>query len=152
MLKVIQEESPWYANGLRFECTGCGKCCTGAPGYTWVNAEEIQNIADFLQLTVDEFSKKYLRRVKGRLSLLELPKTYDCIFLKDNKCQIYSVRPTQCRTYPWWPQNLKSEKDWEAAARFCEGIQPQAPLVLLEKIEEQKEIQEQTHAQSIPPL
>lgn len=145
MLKVIQDQSPWYNQGLRFECTGCGQCCTGAPGYTWVNKDEIQQIAQFLNLTVNEFSRQYLRRVKGRLSLLELPKTYDCIFLKDKKCQIYPVRPTQCKTYPWWPQNLKTEKEWQEAARFCEGIQPNAPVVSLETIEQQRIIQEQAN-------
>ena len=27
----------WYHLGLRFQCTGCGDCCTGAPGYVWIN-------------------------------------------------------------------------------------------------------------------
>ena len=34
-------QQPWYAGGLRFTCTGCGDCCTGAPGYVWVNQQEI---------------------------------------------------------------------------------------------------------------
>lgn len=142
MLKVIQDPSPWYSKGLNFECTGCGRCCTGSPGYIWVTEEEIQQIAQFLHLAVEEFSQRYLRRVKGRLSLLEMPKTYDCVFLKDKKCQIYPVRPTQCRTFPWWPRNLKSEKDWQEAARFCEGIQAKASLVPLEIIEQQRMLQE----------
>lgn len=142
MLIVIQDHSPWYAQGLNFKCTGCGQCCTGSPGYIWVNEEEIQHIARYLNLRIDEFSRRYLRRVKGRLSLLELPKSYDCIFLKDKKCQIYPVRPTQCRTYPWWPQHLTSEKEWREAASCCEGIQPEAPLVPLATIEEQRTIQE----------
>lgn len=143
MLKVIQDNSPWYAEGLPFECTGCGQCCTGAPGYVWVNEKEIQAIAEFLNLTEEEFFQQYLRHVKGRLSLIELSQTYDCIFLKDRKCQIYSVRPTQCRTFPWWPRNLKSEKEWQEAARFCEGICLNAPFVPLETIEQQRSLQEQ---------
>lgn len=148
MLKVIKDEtteSPkqsWYANGLRFECTGCGQCCTGAPGYIWVTKEEIAQIAEHLQLHIDEFSRLYVRRVKGQFSLLEHPKTYDCVFLKNKKCQIYSVRPTQCRTYPWWPKNLKSEKDWQEAAKYCEGIHLNAPIVNPELIEQQLAIQE----------
>ena len=152
MLKVIQdkqfpEKSPennstWYAEGLRFKCTGCGECCTGAPGYVWVSEEEIQTIARHLNLSINEFSQKYLRRVKGRISLIELPKTFDCIFLKDKKCQIYEIRPMQCRTFPWWPQNLKSKEDWKEAARFCEGIQIDAPVVPFDTIEEQLNIQE----------
>jgi uncharacterized protein len=143
MLKIIKEEdTPWYANGLRFECTGCGQCCTGAPGYIWVNEQEIQEIAAYLKLSIDDFSHRYLRLVEGHLSLLELPTTYDCIFLKDKKCQIYSVRPTQCRTFPWWPRHLKSEKDWEEAAKSCEGIHCNAQLVSAEQIEKQRTIQE----------
>jgi Fe-S-cluster containining protein len=141
MLKVIQDHPHWYAKGLNFECTGCGQCCTGSPGYVWVDEQEILKIAEFLQLTVEEFSRCYLRRVQGGVSLIELPKTYDCIFLKDKKCQIYQVRPTQCRTFPWWPHHLKSENDWQEAARHCEGIHPEAPLVPIETIEQQREIQ-----------
>lgn len=140
MLKLINEE-PWYKEGLRFECTGCGQCCTGAPGYIWVSEEEIEVIASHLKLSIEEFSNHFLRYVKGRYSLLEHPKNFDCVFLKDKKCQIYSVRPTQCRTYPWWPQILKSEKEWRDAARYCEGIQFEAPVVPVEKIEEQLQIQ-----------
>ena len=154
MLKIIKDSSIWYRDGLCFECTGCGQCCTGAPGYVWVNEEEIQTISNFLQISIEEFAKKYLRQVNGKLSLIELPKTYDCVFLKDKKCQIYSVRPTQCRTFPWWPLLLKSENDWNEAARYCEGIRTTAPLVELEIIEQQKQIQEkaQEHIQNFSDL
>ena len=140
-LNLIQESSCWYKDGLRFECTGCGQCCTGSPGYVWVDDKEIQEIADFLKCSLKDFAARFLRKVNGRFSLLELPKTFDCIFLKDKKCQIYSVRPTQCRTFPWWPQLLKSREEWLAAATFCEGIRQQANLVPLETIEEQLKIQ-----------
>ena len=35
----------WYRDGLQFECTQCGNCCTGDPGYVWVTPEEIKAIA-----------------------------------------------------------------------------------------------------------
>lgn len=141
-LKVIKKEQPWYAKGLNFKCTECGQCCTGAPGYVWVNEQEITQMAEHLNLSIEEFSKRYLRQVNGRLSLTEHSKTYDCVFLKNKKCQIYSCRPTQCRTFPWWPWNLKSEKDWQEAAQHCEGIRSDAPLVEFSHIEEQRLIQE----------
>lgn len=145
MLKVIQDSNPWYSEGLRFECTGCGKCCTGSPGYIWLDEDEVEAIAAYLDITIQEFGQKYLRRVKGRLSLLEMPKNYDCVFLDENRCKIYPVRPTQCKTFPWWPQTLKSEEEWKKAAQFCEGIQNNAPLIPFEKIQEQLEIQEQAN-------
>lgn len=46
-----------------------------------------------------------------------------CIFLtKDEKCSVYDVRPTQCATYPFWPQNLFGLAEWKAEASRCEGI------------------------------
>ena len=138
MLNIVKvEEEPWYKDGLRFSCTECGQFCTGSPGYVWVTETEIDKMAEHLSLTVAEFSRFYLRRVEDRFSLLEHPKTYDCVFLKDKKCQIYKVRPVQCRTFPWWPQNLRSEEDWREAAKSCEGIRLDAPVVPLTVIHEQ---------------
>lgn len=132
---VLQEEKPWYSEGLRFSCTGCGKCCTGSPGYVWVTLDEIIDIAKLLKLSLDEFSSRYVRKIDGSYSLIEHPTTYDCVFLKDNKCQIYTARPKQCRTYPWWQKNLRSKQDWEKAASFCEGINHKdAPTVSYEEI------------------
>lgn len=140
-------EKPWYSEGLRFKCTGCGQCCTGAPGYIWVNEDEIKEIADYLKLSISDFSKRYLRNVYGRLSLTEFKKTYDCVFLKDGKCTVYPVRPKQCRTFPWWPLNMKSEDQWNQAAKHCEGINhPEAPIIPYETIQDQLE-QQQKYSQ-----
>ena len=46
-------KTPWYRDGLAFSCTRCGACCTGAPGYVWVSAEEIEQLAEFRGETVD---------------------------------------------------------------------------------------------------
>lgn len=138
-LNVLADEPPkipWYSGGLRFKCTECGKCCTGGPGYAWVTNEEIQAIADYLKMNIKDFGKKYLRFTKGRYALVE-KSSYDCIFLKDKKCTIYPVRPNQCRTFPWWVQNLTSPESWKEAAMSCEGISEDAPLVPLETIQTQ---------------
>ncbi len=135
-LKVINTESaPWYKEGLSFSCTGCGKCCTGSPGYVWVSDEEIEAIASHLKITFKECTKKYLRRVHGKWSLIEKKKTYDCVFLRDNACILYSARPVQCRTYPFWPEIIKSKETWEDAARECEGIREDNPVIPLVEIE-----------------
>lgn len=126
----------WYQDGLKFACTQCGKCCTGAPGYTWVSLEEIEGMASHLKLTVEDFAARYLRKVGPRWSLREDSRSYDCIFLKDQRCSVYEVRPKQCRTFPWWAANLSSREAWEEAATRCEGIREEAPLVSLETIQE----------------
>ncbi|MGL4539356.1 MAG: YkgJ family cysteine cluster protein [Candidatus Rhabdochlamydia sp.] len=128
----------WYKEGLRFGCTECGKCCTGSPGYVWISDEEVEKIAQFLQISFEECIKKYTRKVAGRLSLLEDYHNYDCIFLKDKRCQIYSTRPKQCRNFPWWLETLKTKKNWEEEAIRCEGINhANAPLISFEEIEKQ---------------
>ena len=40
----------WYDDGLRFECTQCGNCCTGPPGMVWFTPEEGRRMAEGLGL------------------------------------------------------------------------------------------------------
>lgn len=79
-------------------------------------------MAEHLKLSLQEFADRYLRKIGDQWSLKEMPGTFDCIFLKNKKCAIYSLRPEQCRTYPFWPKFLRSKEDWELAALECEGI------------------------------
>jgi len=37
-------------------------------------------------------------------------------------CMIYRVRPSQCRTWPFWPENLTNPNAWNKAAQKCPGI------------------------------
>ena len=134
-------ESPWYKNGVRFGCTGCGKCCTGQPGYVWVSEKEIEAIAEHLKLSVKDFGMRFLRLVSGRHSLVEFKKNHDCVFLKEKQCSIYPVRPVQCRTFPFWKRTLSSPEAWATTAMDCEGINhPDAPLVPIEEIEKQLQL------------
>lgn len=134
----IEQNVPWFDKGLRFKCTGCGGCCTGSPGYVYLSESDLERLAVHHQLTPQEFAKKYTRLVDGQYALLDRPTTYDCIFLQDKQCTVYEARPVQCRTFPWWIHNLRDEKDWEEAAKRCEGINhPEAPLIPSLHIQEQ---------------
>jgi len=122
-------DAPWYADGLKFKCTQCGNCCTGPPGFVWFDEEEAIAIADHLGLSVDEFHKRYCKKKYGRWTLDEVSRKhgFDCIFLRRDEqgrglCSIYPVRPTQCRTWPFWPENLRSPRAWRRASRHCPGI------------------------------
>ena len=110
----------WYENGLKFECTRCGKCCTGRPGFVWVRMEDICRIADFLGMKEREFMEKYVRLVHNGYSLIEKPNG-DCIFY-DHGCSIYPVRPSQCSTFPFWTEIVQSSTTWEKAANECPGM------------------------------
>jgi len=112
----------WYANtGLNFECQGCGGCCEGPGGYVWVDEEEMASMAKKLGLSDEQFSRRYVRIVFGRTALVDNEKG-DCVFLKDKRCSIYEQRPVQCRTFPWWPELLRSEKAWRENNYNCPGM------------------------------
>ena len=59
----------WYGNGLKFECTQCGHCCTGAPGYVWVSLPEIYRIAEFLQMDDYEFTQEIRKESSSKVQL-----------------------------------------------------------------------------------
>ena len=106
-------------------CSSCGgKCCTGESGYIWTKYSEIEKMADFLDLTIEEFATIYIKKVKHRYSLIEKRidiDNYACIFFDNSlkQCKIYPVRPLQCRTFPFW-EIYKNEK--EEVKKECLGV------------------------------
>jgi Fe-S-cluster containining protein len=45
-----------------------------------------------------------------------------CRFLEGKRCQVYEARPAQCRTWPFWPENMNA-KAWDReVVRFCPGV------------------------------
>lgn len=129
-------EKPWYKNGLRFKCTQCGDCCTGAAGYVWVNKKEIEQLAALLGMEVASFEKSYVRTIGIRKSLVEYA-SGDCVFFDTDsrKCNVYHARPRQCRSWPFWDSNLRSEASWEETCDVCPGS-GKGKLYSLENIEE----------------
>ena len=134
-------EKPWYRDGLRFQCTQCGNCCTGAPGYVWVNKEEIAALAKEKGLDdMRQFEQIYLRRVGIRKSLKEFANG-DCVFLdgQTRKCTVYKSRPRQCRTWPFWDSNLRTQDTWKETCEVCPGSGV-GTLYQLEEIESQRAV------------
>ncbi|MDR1385427.1 MAG: YkgJ family cysteine cluster protein [Planctomycetaceae bacterium] len=128
----------WYQNGLQFGCRQCGRCCIGEPGYVWVNEEEITTIAEHLGLNRSMFIANFVRNVGKRKSIVEISNG-DCIFFDSEirGCKLYEVRPTQCRTWPFWNQNIDTPSSWKKTAKFCSGCN-KGELHTLEEIEEKR--------------
>ena len=130
---------PWYSDGLKFKCTQCGDCCTGAPGFVWVNREEIAALAALVgEPDVEKFEREYVKNVGIRKSLREFPNG-DCVFFdgESRKCTVYAARPRQCRTWPFWDSNLSSPEAWERTCEVCPGS-GKGKLYQLEDIEKQR--------------
>jgi len=134
----IIPQTPWFEDGLRFKCTGCGKCCTGSPGYVFLSDTDLEKLSAHFALPLEEFTRKYTRLVDGQYALLDRKGSEDCIFLENNRCNVYESRPVQCKTFPWWIHNLREPEDWVEAGERCEGINhPEAPIVPSLQIQEQ---------------
>ena len=105
-----------------FHCVRCGACCRWE-GPVRVTDQEIDKIAGFLQIPIRDFIRDYTKLTPDRhsLSLLENPdgscRYYD---RKTGLCQIQTVKPAQCRDFPYrW-----NFPGWE---KLCAGAQVEKP-------------------------
>jgi Fe-S-cluster containining protein len=112
---------PWYLEGVKFKCTGCGACCSKEPGAVFISEQEAASMAEYLQISLEHFYQLYTRKLHGLTSLKE-KENFDCVFLIDNRCSLYESRPKQCKTYPFWPELLESKEAWEEEKQRCEGL------------------------------
>lgn len=130
MTSPAENEKTWYDDGLHFTCSQCGNCCTGPSGYVWFDDQEADAMAKAVDMKTDEFLQVYSFTEFGKRTLKEIRNDngeYDCVFLKTDKegkrgCSIYSVRPHQCRTWPFWPENLASPEQWRLHGSRCHGM------------------------------
>ena len=118
-----KKQSPWWSKGIRFECQESGNCCTsrGEYGYVYLTLKDRKNLAEWFKMTTREFTKKYCVRTDGYYHLVENGSP-DCIYISGQKCTVYEARPTQCRTWPFWPENMSAKRWNDNIQSFCPGV------------------------------
>jgi Fe-S-cluster containining protein len=124
------------AQGLRFTCQQTGHCCTArhdGVGYVYLSVEDRERLAAHLGLTLEDFVARHCQVSAGDLHLADPQRP--CGFRDGHHCGVYEARPTQCRTWPFWPENM-SEATWNEAARTCPGM-GQGKLYSLEEVRAQ---------------
>lgn len=119
-------EKLFYEEGLFFACRQCSSCCRHDPGFVFLSEKDVNLLADALEMIYDEFVQVYCRWIPfgdrmEKLSLRE-QSNYDCIFWKNGGCTVYSSRPLQCRTFPFWQSVLNSEAAWNGTKEDCPGM------------------------------
>lgn len=116
----VPSRSP-LVQGARFACQGQGCCCKarGPYGYVYLSLEDRRRLAAHLGLPTSSFTRRYCQRTDGEFHLKEPDK--DCRFLKDCRCSVYAARPAQCRTWPFWPENMRAAA-WREVRATCRGI------------------------------
>ena len=127
-------DSTFWKHGLRFECQGSGRCCTsrGHYGFVYVSLEDRRRLARHLNLSTSVFTRKYCEKTEGHVHLKD--PELDCGFLEGTRCGVYEARPTQCRTWPFWPENMNA-RTWDSeVAPFCPGV-GKGPLFTAQEIQ-----------------
>ncbi len=100
---VRQDSTTNELEKLTRSCTQCGHCCRFGSGF--LIESDIRPMADYLSVSVDELKKQYLEEATLLTHTVYRPKLIKqkgkaygtCVFLKDSRCSIYSVRPLYCR-------------------------------------------------------
>jgi len=134
------------SSGFTFQCQQCGKCCSSdTEGYIFMYMVDIVKASENLQISKEEFAKRYLSITKYEYSIwdenledtkntkiidtlvLNFEQSSDCLFLysEDGKklCKIYQTRPIQCDLFPFWSMIMTSEENFRRTLKYCEGLQ-----------------------------
>jgi Fe-S-cluster containining protein len=89
----------------------------------FLTKHDLQTLACANGLANEAFTAAYCRWVdygpEKRLSLKEKTNG-DCVFWKEG-CAVYTSRPLQCRTYPFWPAALETPENWKTFTADCPG-------------------------------
>ncbi|MEO8368001.1 MAG: YkgJ family cysteine cluster protein [Candidatus Solibacter sp.] len=112
---------------IRFECQpGCTECCR-QQGFVYLSEADVERAAKYVGMTRARFERKYVYRTANRLRL-RVPRRTHCHFLHEGGCGIHPAKPTQCRTFPFWPEIVDHPKMWAKTAKYCPGL-GKGPLI-----------------------
>lgn len=117
-----KKNKKFWENGIQFECQMSGKCCQsrGQYGYVYLNDQDQKTMANHFNLNLGEFLDQYCDEEEGWI-FLKHPEQ-DCQFLMNHQCMVYEARPIQCRTWPFWKENM-TQKVWsQEVISFCPGV------------------------------
>jgi len=96
---VTKEATVKSPQEIQEVCKQCQKCCRWE-GYVYVSEFRLGEIARYLELSEREVARKYCDLDENRKLVLKSRPNHDCVFIKKEGCQIYPVRPMQCRNFP----------------------------------------------------
>ena len=113
-----------FEKGIKFKCQGSANCCIsrGNHGYVFLSQKDLSRLSIYFKVTKDFFKSFFCQTTDNFLHLKEIKKNGECIFLNKKKCTVYAARPTQCRTWPFWPENMKPKVWNNEVLNFCPGI------------------------------
>ena len=114
-----------HPSAVRFTCIKCGICCGDTQEkvrHILLMTTEAEKIANSTEKTVSEFAAKVEGRLPYSYEMRKTPGNGKCIFLKQNQCTIYALRPLICRFYPFELKIGQNQKPEFLHTNECPGI------------------------------
>ena len=124
---------PWWMDGVPFACQAdCGRCCDEPGGIVYLRPEDAQKLANHHNLGVKDWLERDCRQtLDGRYILNSDQYTDVCIYLDENKkCTVYQSRPAQCKSYPFWAENVRSDRSWKRTVKECPGLGAEDMIII----------------------
>lgn len=91
----------------------------------YLSEDDLKRAAKFVGMSARGFEKTYVYRTAHQLRFRK-PREKQCPFLitegSRKGCSIHPAKPTQCRTFPYWPELVGNPVSWKATAKYCPGI------------------------------
>ena len=127
---MIRVMSFIYPEGVRFNCQRCSLCCGDTKDKVrriFLLEREIETISKRTSKTIEDISEQ-INGFAPYFYVMKKTKKGQCIFLKDNTCTIYQIRPLVCRFYPFQLQSLTNNLYQFTYTEECHGIE-KGPLL-----------------------
>lgn len=120
LLKQVNE-SVW----AEVDCLECANCCkTMTPTFT---KAEVKKIAAHFQISYKQYYEKYLSYDEKDKDIIN--KSTPCQHLmKDNKCEIYPIRPKDCSGFPHF---VRKDFHYQVEQKTYQNNIPRCPATLL---------------------
>ncbi len=112
-----------YPKSVRFRCVKCGLCC----GDTKAKTRHIillKSEADQISKTMLQPISQFATKIEGREPYIyEMRKRENgkCVYLQNNRCNIYKNRPLICRFYPFELSSYGGKYSFQFTEE-CSGI------------------------------
>ena len=123
----------WWAKGVPFQCQpDCGRCCDQPGGIVYLAPTDAERLAEHAKMDVESWLKRdCTKTLDGRYVLRSRQGDGVCIYLNEQKqCNVYQSRPQQCKAFPWWAENLRSQRSWKEVKESCPGLTAEDAIVI----------------------
>ena len=119
---IVEFEFPKDVN---FDCFKCGRCCGDTEDtirHVLLLKSEAEKIAKETVQDIQAFAKEVYGFEPYRYEMEKTKTEGKCLFLEDNQCTIYEIRPIICRFYPFELKNLGKDNFLFSYTTKCTGI------------------------------